>query len=584
MADIPSVTPVTPPTAAQPQQQGLADVIVQQAPASLAAPDQPVQIQGVVISVDATAQQISIQTPQGTVTVQAAAPQQLNQAPPQTAVSVEIYKDAATQKTLATVTPLKQNTPSPANALPPPAALTPLQEGDNVIALLMQDIENPLPPLPFADNEKMQGQGFIRQLISTYTQKGPEPLAPMPAVPESAVPEMIDNNLLHIMRAQLQARTTQQNLQAPAAAPKPAAGSPPLPSPRDWISSITETISQKPQGISSLIKQLIPRAFDSSAPLPQNMFKLNIAKILPPGTPAAQVKALLQKLPAGGQMAEVETITPQGFPILKAADGRTFVLRVPVQVATGSMVLFSATPARVEDAAVRQFLGLGDAEPPQSQGWPALQEALDTLQAMPGAAMHPAAQAMMNTLPTPTPQLVPAALFFIAALRSGDVENWLGKGTLQALKDAGKKGLAEQLDDDFGKISGQSKDAAGGEWKTISIPLRHDQQISQMQFYVRRQQEDSNSGKPGTGKPATRFILNLSLSRMGAMQLDGFIQKKTFDMILRTEEKLPFDIRQEIMKRFAAGLDNVSMQGGISFQTRKEGWMVPEGGVLKREI
>jgi len=30
------------------------------------------------------------------------------------------------------------------------------------------------------------------------------------------------------------------------------------------------------------------------------------------------------------------------------------------------------------------------------------------------------------------------------------------------------------------------------------------------------------------------------------------------------------------MKRFAQGLDQVQMQGGISFQTRQQGWMVPE--------
>jgi hypothetical protein len=63
---------------------------------------------------------------------------------------------------------------------------------------------------------------------------------------------------------------------------------------------------------------------------------------------------------------------------------------------------------------------------------------------------------------------------------------------------------------------------------------------------------------------------------MGAMQLDGYIQKKKFDMILRTEDKLPFDMRQELMKRFAQGLSQVNMQGGISFQTRQQGWMAPE--------
>ena len=100
-----------------------------------------------------------------------------------------------------------------------------------------------------------------------------------------------------------------------------------------------------------------------------------------------------------------------------------------------------------------------------------------------------------------------------------------------------------------------------------------------MQFYVRQQSDqEQNEGQQSGGKHATRFILDLSLSRMGAVQLDGFIHKKNFDIILRTDDKLPFDMRQELMKRFAQGLDQVQMQGGISFQTRQQGWMVPETG------
>jgi hypothetical protein len=224
-----------------------------------------------------------------------------------------------------------------------------------------------------------------------------------------------------------------------------------------------------------------------------------------------------------------------------------------------------------EDVMQQGLFAAPDSGTLQKSLWPALQEALH---ALPPASV--AAQALKNTLPTPTQQLAPTALFFLAALRSGAIENWLGANTLQALQQ-GKKGIVDNLTQDFDKLAAQSKDVLPGNWRSISIPLRYDDQISQMQFYVRQQHDQDEKEKgQGGGKPATRFILNLSLSRMGALQLDGFIQKKNFDMILRTEEKLPFGMRQELMKRFALGLDQVQMQGGISFQTRQQGWMVPE--------
>ena len=272
----------------------------------------------------------------------------------------------------------------------------------------------------------------------------------------------------------------------------------------------------------------------------------------------------------------METTTSRGQPLLQTAEAH-FVVTTPAAVPAGSKVIFAATPMTPEE-----ILQTGFSAAPESGLSPALQEALKALP--PAGPLAAAAQTLRNTLPTPTPQLVPTALFFLAALRSGSIENWLGANTLQALQQTGKKGLVDALSGDFDKLAAQSKDVLPGNWRSISIPLRYDEQISQMQFYVRQQHDqDAQGNQQGGGKPATRFILNLNLSRMGALQLDGFIQKKSFDIILRTEDKLPFDMRQELMKRFAQGLEQVQMQGGISFQTKQQSWMVPEAGNLKAE-
>jgi len=312
-------------------------------------------------------------------------------------------------------------------------------------------------------------------------------------------------------------------------------------------------------------------ALQPSTALPQNMYQLKILKIFPPDTPPEQIKIAVQKTDKPElQLAEVKTITPGGQPIFKTVDGaadRNFVIKTPVNVPVGSTVLFEAAPMTPEAGnqdifPASGFRLLGNA-------WPNLHEALQVIQ----QADPSAAQALRNSLPTPSAHLAPATLFFLAALRLGSIDNWLGDNALKALRAAGKKDLLERLGGDFGKISGQSREILADEWRSISVPLLHDEQISQMQFYIRRHRDQGGAGKDHEQKPMTRFVLNLHLSRMGDMQLDGLIRKKHFDIVLRTEEKLPFDMRQELMRRFAQGLDQVQMQGGISFQTRQQGWV-----------
>ncbi len=423
----------------------------------------------------------------------------------------------------------------------------------------------------------------LRHLLSAYLpQKSPGASTPPP---EAEQPDIFDDNLLHIMQAQLQAKATQQNIQSPPAPgnTKQAAFSP-LTTTLDALISSSEETSQKTSGFSALLRQLIPQnAPQESSPAPQNMFQLHILKILPPETTPEQINAFMQKMPASAQIAEAETATSTGQPILQTADAH-FVVSTPATVPTGSKIIFTATPMTPEEIVQTGLFTTQESGSPQNGAWPALQQALQTLQ--PAGPQAAAAQSLRNTLPTPTPQLAPAALFFLAALRSGSIENWLGANTLQALQQTGKKGLAAMLSPAISTSLPRSQKmfcpATGARSPFRCAMTSRSARCSFMcaSSMIRSEQE---KGQGGNGKPATRFILNLALSRMGAVQLDGFIQKKNFDIILRTEDKLPFDMRQELMKRFAQGLDQVQMQGGISFQTRQQGWMVPEAGNLKAE-
>ncbi|MFN7114291.1 MAG: hypothetical protein ACK4PK_08010 [Alphaproteobacteria bacterium] len=307
-------------------------------------------------------------------------------------------------------------------------------------------------------------------------------------------------------------------------------------------------------------------------PLPQNMAQLTIHDVVPQGAPLPMAR------PAGSLVAVVDALTATGAPILKTPDAH-FVLRQNMPLPVGTQMILSIQPAQAADIlaeapfAARSLTPL---DPLFSRGWPALDEALALL----NASAAQTAQAMAQTIPAAGTRLAPTTLFFLAALRMGSIESWLGAPAMDALRGGGRKDLAERLAQDFGRLASLSKNIVAGEWRAISMPLsQQDQHISLIQFFLRQPPLDDSEehGKEDPQRKMTRFILNLHLSRMGDIQFDGLLHKKRFDLILRSEEKLSADLRQELMQRFAAGLDQTGMEGGLSFQTRAEHWMqIPE--------
>ena len=635
----PSTTPVTPVSSpapvqpVQPPQLTLSEVTVRQAPQALTQPQVPVTVEGRVVSSNPQTQEVRIQTTSGEVTVQSDA-----RLPPDTKVTVEVYTERSqTRANIVVQRQMDLQTQQLEKIIEPPPTL---QAGQKVTALLLSgsppvqleqlataietlkktdpqkllqkfspellqklftapDLKNFLKELPqqplkqltefvavnniLPKQEQNTPAAMIKQFISAYLPQFLGGKTENPVAPENNAPDTLDNNMLQITRAQLHAKATQQTIQPPSspASPPPSQNTG---SGRNLFGMNLAVAEMVEKGISP---QIVPDTSRAPAPLPRNMYQLNVVSIFPPNTLPEKITAALEKLAETPrqiplQKAEVETTTSGGQPILKTPDSH-FVIKTPASLPVGSTVIFEAAPMTQEQIIASQQQGTEktpllqnpastEFDPLFSPAWPALRDALQDLQQNDPAT----AQMLRHTLPTPTPHLVPTALFFLAALRLGAVDNWLGDNTLKALRDAGKKDLIDRLGKDFGRISSQSKEPLSEEWRSISMPLLHDDQLSQMQFYVRQQYDQEQAGKDGENKPSTRFLLNLHLSRMGEIQLDGFIQKKHFDIILRTEESLPLNMRQELMKRFAQGLEQVQMQGGISFQTRQQGWVTVE--------
>ena len=65
-----------------------------------------------------------------------------------------------------------------------------------------------------------------------------------------------------------------------------------------------------------------------------------------------------------------------------------------------------------------------------------------------------------------------------------------------------------------------------------------------------RRDEDGEEGEEGEVEGATRFVVELELSRLGPLQLDGLVRQSRFDLIVRTTSPLAAEMRRDILGIF----------------------------------
>lgn len=615
--DIPPVSSA-PPSATQPAASGgsvkpvIAEVTVEKAPTELYNQQQKVHIEGKVAANNAAANELRVTTASGEIVVKSATPM-----PPNITVGTDVALDLYMQKgqlvanihalrpQATPATPTADTAPTSVTA-PAPAPMPPMQTGATVTAILIPKDGGALPGMPALPSlsqgqltaifTQLQGSGFTGMPSPpsgmTALLAQPDALTAFNTLPAAGQQEILsylgkpelqgvlkgilaqqaspgdapDTNLLQIVRAQLSARVTHDAMQGTGGTTVPGTN-PAMTLVRSLLPMIEAMPGQSQAFMAGSGKAHFAQqaANNLAAQLPQNIHEMKIGGIFTPGTTAPAVPASMT--------GTIESITSKGFPVLQTERG-FFIVKASTDAPVGSTVVFTAKPMLPEDIIAPP----GAARARESlhtllNGWPALQDALTEV-----ALLSPdIAASMRNTIPVPdATKMPPAVLFFLAALRTGTVENWLGPNALDILRQAGKKDLIERLGGDFARLSGKALSESVGEWRAFSIPMQNEDQLTQIQMFV-RQQQDPETGKDeeqdAAIKPMTRFVVNVHLSRMGDVQLDGLMHKKRLELILRSNDMLPQTARQEILQRFTSGLEQTGMQGGITFHTRAQSWV-----------
>lgn len=205
-----------------------------------------------------------------------------------------------------------------------------------------------------------------------------------------------------------------------------------------------------------------------------------------------------------------------------------------------------------------------------SRGWSKLDEAVDAL-----GWQTQAGRELAAAMPQVSHKLASGLLFFMAAVKGGDLNQWLGRRAVADLESKLPE-IAARLKGDMAQMQQLFLHSPLDHWSGMLIPMLHQGAIEYAKFYI-RDENPENQGQGG-GKDQ-RFIVELELSHLGDMQFDGFVRqgaaKKQFDLIIRSARPLPPEISGDIRTIFDQSMGATGYAGYLAFQQGSQHFVRP---------
>jgi hypothetical protein len=470
-----------------------------------------------------------------------------------------------------------------------PVAITSVQP---LSAYVLKTATLPLSAPPTSLNSFLPGSDLGIRIVSVQTAPGLPATAPSTQPPAAiAAPQPTPQASTTTMLLG-QPNANPPSIATPSATPTtaPATQAPTNPVAAAPNSSGTQNVTTRPPGIVTTGLAVTPTSTSTianpNATTPNSAISVATSTTETPGLKLPTVQGLGAPTPTPPQSVEsspivarmtgqVTSIASNGAAVVQTAAG-DMQLNVRANLPVGTILTFevlTTAPPRADGQLappVPSPLGLPLSTP--TVGWGALTEALQILQRTdPQAAVQ-----LVSAIPDGGPRSAVATMAFMQAMRSGDARQWPGDTALRGLERAGPRGaqLAAQISGEVREMAARTAEGQS-EWRTTPMPWNLDGKIERVNLVTRREEtgEDEADGKKKSGKgKGTRFLINLDLSRLGEMQLDGMFVKSTraFDLMIRTKDALPEDMRRDLSGLFATSNAAMGLKGALSFQVVKK--------------
>jgi hypothetical protein len=279
---------------------------------------------------------------------------------------------------------------------------------------------------------------------------------------------------------------------------------------------------------------------------------------MPPAVPAPNaapaMPQLLGALVAQGHALEVIVLPRDalGRTLLRAA-GVILQLDTPVDLPAGARLQLTVPGAARPGGA-----------PPQTGPL----EAVRTLAAVlrePAGVPEPAQPGTLR-LPEPDANLAARLLRLVQLIAptpaEGGASRPAGPAVLEGRPGAARitAALAE-----LGRLAGEP---LSGTWRVLLVPVAFEG-APLLRLYAREDcPRDGGAGERDSDRPgsARRAVFELEFAALGRCQIDVLCQARRFDLLVRTEQPLPRDLRREIRELYLAARDAAGLVGAARFR------------------
>lgn len=375
----------------------------------------------------------------------------------------------------------------------------------------------------------------------------------------------------------------------PPASVAGATAAPPAPLPATPIPSGPSTAPAvaAPSAISSPLPQQAVPAITPNAPVvaavPATPLPPSSSHTLTPSVPPTSPSTVPQQA-AQGIPAQVIGREKDGATILHTPIG-TLKIHIPQPLPVGSTMQLQLDVVRPSPNAATSIPLSEEMVQVTSlaRHWTALEETLTWAQASDPAI----AQAITRALPDMGSKLTSGLLFFIAAVKGGDLRQWVGARTANLLETKAPE-LAGRLKADMGQLQQMFVDSPMQQWNSMMVPMLYHGQLEHARLFFRHDQQEGEQKHTKTGKEQ-RFVVEVDLSHMGELQFDGFVRSegggKQFDLMIRSGAPLDGELAQQIRTTFETALETTGMKGYLGFQHGNQHFVRPmaSGGDTPRE-
>lgn len=174
--------------------------------------------------------------------------------------------------------------------------------------------------------------------------------------------------------------------------------------------------------------------------------------------------------------------------------------------------------------------------------------------------------ALLAALPKPGPALAGEMLRFLNAARKGDLGSLIQNETRTSLEKTTKGSQAlRSLAREFSDAARPTTENSSGEWRGFTLPMANHGAIEPVRLYLHKI-EDDEAERQKNGERGQRFVVDLELTRLGAMQIDGLAKQNRLDVVLRTPKALDSVARQGLDQFFSDTLSARGLTGMLIFQ------------------